>query len=55
MPWSSNNTPPAMKNLSSSKKKKAVEIANAVLKESGDEGKAIAIALASVKKPKKKK
>jgi hypothetical protein len=38
-----------------SKKKKWSKVANAVLKDSGDEGKAVRIANAAVKKGKKKK
>lgn len=42
------------KRLSTAQSRKAAEIANAVLKKTGDEGKAIRIANASVKRGKKK-
>ncbi|MUG64850.1 hypothetical protein GNP94_02390 [Paenibacillus campinasensis] len=46
MPWSANDYPPSMKNLKPRVRKKAVEIANALLEENYEEGRAIAIATA---------
>ncbi|ANA81897.1 hypothetical protein PVOR_12715 [Paenibacillus vortex V453] len=46
MPWSKNDYPPSMKNLEPRVRNKAVEIANALLEEDYDEGRAIAIATA---------
>ncbi|MNH92101.1 hypothetical protein D3C87_266990 [compost metagenome] len=43
MPWSKNDYPPSMKNLDTRIRNKAVEIANALLDEGYDEGRAIAI------------
>ncbi|USB34636.1 hypothetical protein [Paenibacillus sp. YPG26] len=43
MPWDKNDYPPSMKNLDTRIRNKAVEIANALLEEGYDEGKAIAI------------
>ncbi len=50
MPWSVNDLPPSAKNLTDKQKKDFVRIANAILEESGDEGKAISIAISQVKK-----
>lgn len=44
MPWTKNDYPPSLKNLMAPVRNKAVEIANALLDEGYDEGKAIAIA-----------
>ncbi len=49
MPWTVNNLPDSAKNLTAEQKSKFVSIANAILKESGDEGMAIATALKKVK------
>lgn len=46
MPWSKHDYPPSMKNLSPRVRDKAVEIANALLKEGSEEGRAIAIGTA---------
>lgn len=46
MPWSKNDYPPSMKNLEPRVRKKAVEIANALLEDGNEEGRAIAIATA---------
>lgn len=46
MPWSKHDYPPSMKNLEPRVRNKAVEIANALLEEDDDEGRAIAIATA---------
>jgi uncharacterized protein YdaT len=46
MPWDQFHYPAAMKNLPPAVRSKAIEIANALLAEGCDEGKAIRIALA---------
>jgi uncharacterized protein YdaT len=46
MPWSDDNYPISMKNLTADVRRKAIEIANALLEEGNDEGRAIAIATA---------
>lgn len=47
MPWSENDYPASMKNLTEEVRDKALEIANALLEENDyDEGKAIPIAIA---------
>ncbi|KKO52129.1 hypothetical protein [Paenibacillus sp. DMB20] len=46
MPWSKGDYPPSMKNLEPRVRNKAVEIANALLEEGSEEGRAIAIATA---------
>lgn len=45
MPWPKGDYPPSYKNLKEPLREKAVEIANAILEESGDEGLAIATGL----------
>lgn len=51
MPWTKENYPGSMKNLKPEVRNKAIEIANALLKEQDmDEGKAIAIATSQAKK-----
>lgn len=45
MPWPKGEYPPSYKNLAKPLREKAVEIANAILAESGDEGLAIATGL----------
>ena len=50
MPWTNGNYPVSMKNLDSDVRTKAVEIANALLHEGYEEGRAIAIATATAKK-----
>lgn len=45
MPWYNGDYPPSYKNQPSYIREKAVEIANEILKESGDEGVVIAIGL----------
>jgi len=45
MPWPKGEYPPSFKNLPKKLREKAVEIANAILEESGDEGLAIATGL----------
>jgi uncharacterized protein YdaT len=46
MPWNIRNYPVSMKNLKPRVRKKAIEIANALLKEGYEDGRAIAIATA---------
>lgn len=46
MPWNEDNYPASMKNLTVEVRRKAIEIANALLEEDYEEGKAIAIATA---------
>ncbi|NMO94574.1 hypothetical protein [Paenibacillus lemnae] len=46
MPWTKNDYPASMKNLEPRVRNKAVEIANALLDEGSEEGRAIAIATA---------
>ena len=49
MPWSNERYPRSMKNLSETVREKAIEIANALLEEGVEEGKAIRIAIAKAK------
>ena len=49
MPWSSQYFPASMKHLSPGVREKAIEIANALLDEGMEEGKAIRIAIAKAK------
>ncbi len=44
MPWNMNDYPSSLKNLDKPVRKKAIDIANAMLDEGYDEGKAIPIA-----------
>lgn len=46
MPWNKSDYPPSMKNLEPRVRNKAIEIANALLEEDYEEGRAIAIATA---------
>jgi len=46
MPWNKNSYPDSMKNLTAEVREKAIEIANALLKDGYEEGRAIAIATA---------
>ncbi|WP_106768132.1 hypothetical protein [Paenibacillus faecalis] len=46
MPWNKDDYPPSMKNLEPRVRNKAIEIANALLEEDYEEGRAIAIATA---------
>ncbi|MDV3001131.1 MAG: hypothetical protein N5P05_002737 [Chroococcopsis gigantea SAG 12.99] len=50
MPWSSKDYPVSLKNLHPEVRDKAIEIANALLYEGYEEGKAIAIATAGAEK-----
>lgn len=55
MPWPKGTYPPSYKNLPVKPREKAVEIANAILEESGDEGLAIATGLKKAKELRQKK
>lgn len=46
MPWSETRYPPSMRNLPDSLRRKAIAIANALLEEGYEEGRAIRIAIA---------
>jgi uncharacterized protein YdaT len=50
MPWRKGDYPPSMKNLDPRVRDKAVEIANALLKDGYEEGRAIAIGTAQAEK-----
>lgn len=50
MPWSPGDYPASMKNLDPKVRRKAIEVANAVLEKTGDEGKAISVGIAQAKK-----
>ncbi len=50
MPWSSTHFPPAMAHLPELVRAKAIEIANALLEEGYEEGRAIRIAIAQAKR-----
>jgi uncharacterized protein YdaT len=50
MPWSLKDYPDSMKNLVGPIKEKAIDIANALLEEGYEEGRAISIAIAQAKK-----
>lgn len=49
MPWTPTRYPPAMRGLPPEVRLKAIEIANAVLAQYGDEGRAIRIGIARAK------
>jgi len=49
MPWDSDYFPPSMQHLPERVREKAIEIANALLEEGMEEGKAIRIAIAKAK------
>ncbi len=49
MPWTPDRYPPSMRRLAPSVRDKAIEIANALLAEGVDEGRAIRIAIASAR------
>ncbi len=49
MPWSKDNYPDSMKSLPAKTRKKAIEIANAMLRDGEDEGKAIRVAIHQAK------
>ncbi len=50
MPWNKNNYPNSMKNLDNRVRDKAIDIANALLEEDYEEGRAIPIAISQAKK-----
>ncbi|MBS4205262.1 DUF2188 domain-containing protein [Lederbergia citrea] len=50
MPWSKNDFPDSMKNLPVDIREKAIEIANALLEDNKDEGRAISIGIAQARK-----
>ncbi len=50
MPWNAQRYPSSMKNLPPLARRKAIEIANALLKEGYDEGRCIRIAIWRVKR-----
>jgi uncharacterized protein YdaT len=49
MPWNKNDYPDSFKNLEPDVRNKAIEIANALLREGNDEGRAISIATAKAR------
>ena len=49
MPWSADYFPPSMRHLAPVVREKAIAIANALLEEGTDEGKAIRIAISKAK------
>ena len=53
MPWSMKDYPQSLKNLEEPVKKKAIEIANAMVDEGYEEGRAIPIATSQAKEQKK--
>ena len=55
MPWSAGDYPSSMKNLDPEVRRKAISIANEVLKSTGDEGEAIATGIARAKEQAPKK
>ena len=55
MPWSNADYPASMKNLSPEVRRHAIEIANAILKDGGEEGTAIATAISRAKESSAKK
>jgi uncharacterized protein YdaT len=50
MPWTLDRYPPSMQHLAPLTREKAIEIANALLEEGMEEGKAIRIAIARARK-----
>lgn len=50
MPWTKNDYPVSMKNLSKDIRNKAIEIANALLEEGYEEGRAISIGISQAEK-----
>jgi uncharacterized protein YdaT len=50
MPWTPERYPPAMRSLPEEARIKAIEIANALLEEGCDEGRAIRIAIAAARR-----
>ena len=50
MPWNKNDYPDSMKNLEADVREKAIEIANALLRDNYEEGRAISIATSQARK-----
>lgn len=50
MPWTKTDYPQSMKNLASQVREKAIEVANALVEDGYDEGRAIPIAISQAKK-----
>lgn len=50
MPWNNNDYPDSMKNLDADVRDKAIEIANALIKDNYEEGRAISIATSQARK-----
>jgi len=50
MPWNADYYPPSMNHLSPRVREKAIEIANALLEQGSDEGKAIRVGIAQAKR-----
>jgi uncharacterized protein YdaT len=50
MPWNANHYPASMKHLPEHIREKAIEIANALLAQGDDEGRAIRISIAQAKR-----
>ena len=50
MPWDKKNYPDSIKNLDKKVREKAIEIANSLLEDGMEEGRAIAIAISQAKK-----
>lgn len=50
MPWNKNDYPESMKNLDTEVRDKAIEIANALIKDNYEEGRAISIATSQARK-----
>jgi uncharacterized protein YdaT len=55
LPWTKKDYPNAMKNLDEDVRNKAIEIANAIVEEGNEEGKAIPIAIDRAKQALNKK
>lgn len=50
MPWDKKNYPDSMKNLDENIREKAIQIANSLVEDGMEEGKAIAVAISQAKK-----
>jgi len=50
MPWNRNDYPDSMKNLDTEVREKAIEIANALIRDGNEEGRAISIATSQARK-----
>ncbi|MBD3388817.1 MAG: DUF2188 domain-containing protein [Candidatus Altiarchaeales archaeon] len=53
MPWSKSDYPDSMKNLDVKTREKAIEIANSLLEDGYEEGRAISIAISKAKEKKR--